>query len=146
VQTFLPFPSFVDSAAVLDRARLGKQRVGALQVLRAITIPTYGWRHHPAAAMWRGFVPALTKYAVVMADEWIARGHDDSVRAQVLDFAPEIEYAEQSALRQPTWVGDPAFHRSHQSNLIRKDPGFYTPLFPGVSDDLPYVWPGEQPP
>jgi hypothetical protein len=32
-------------------------------------------------------------------------------------------------------------HRSHQSNLIRKDPAFYGPLFPGVPDDLDYVWP-----
>jgi hypothetical protein len=41
----------------------------------------------------------------------------------------------------PPWLGDPAFHRSHQSSLIRKDPGHYGPLFPGVPDDLDYVWP-----
>ncbi|HET9348893.1 MAG TPA: pyrimidine dimer DNA glycosylase/endonuclease V, partial [Arthrobacter sp.] len=31
MQTFLPFPDFQQSAAALDRARLGKQRVEALQ-------------------------------------------------------------------------------------------------------------------
>jgi len=38
----------------------------------------------------------------------------------------------------PGWLGDPAFHRSHQSSLLRKNPAHYT--F-DVPDDLPYVWP-----
>jgi hypothetical protein len=48
VQTFLPYPDFAASAAVLDTKRLGKQRVETVQVLRGLTLPTYGWRHHPA--------------------------------------------------------------------------------------------------
>ncbi|WP_407659745.1 pyrimidine dimer DNA glycosylase/endonuclease V, partial [Kineococcus indalonis] len=35
MQTFLPYPGFARSAAVLDAPRLGKQRVETLQVLRA---------------------------------------------------------------------------------------------------------------
>ncbi|MGX1122677.1 hypothetical protein RKD37_008040 [Streptomyces ambofaciens] len=42
----------------------------------------------------------------------------------------------------PPWLGDEAFHRSHRSALVRKDPAVYAGLFPGVPDDLPYVWPG----
>ena len=136
MQTFLPFPSFTDSARVLDRARLGKQRVECLQVLRAVTVPTYGWRNHPAAKMWRGFVPALAEYSLAVTDEWIAQGHADTVRPQLLEFVGEPRV-------MPSWLGDPDFHRSHQSNLVRKDPEFYSPIFPGVPDDLPYVWPGE---
>ena len=41
----------------------------------------------------------------------------------------------------PPWLGDRDFHRSHQSNLIRKDREHYGPLFPDVPDDLEYVWP-----
>lgn len=41
----------------------------------------------------------------------------------------------------PPWLGDSAFHRSHQSALRRKDPAYYGPHFPDVSDDLPYLWP-----
>jgi hypothetical protein len=41
----------------------------------------------------------------------------------------------------PPWLGDSALHRSHQSALLRKDPELYRPWFPGVPDDLPYVWP-----
>lgn len=59
VQTFLPYPDFERSAAVLDPARLGKQRVETLQVLRALELPDYGWRNHPAVGMWRGRTPAL---------------------------------------------------------------------------------------
>ena len=59
MQTFLPYPSFARSAAALDPSRLGKQRVEAFQLLRANTIADYGWRHHPAAKMWSGHLPAL---------------------------------------------------------------------------------------
>jgi Pyrimidine dimer DNA glycosylase len=142
VQTFLPYPSFAQSVRVLDRARKGKQRVEALQILRAITVPGYGWRNHPAAKMWRGYLPALTKYALESADAWIELGYADTVRPQVLTFAPEVAEQQQEELELPPWVGDPEFHLAHQSNLVRKDPAFYRPLFPHVPDDLAYLWPG----
>ncbi|MFB7094620.1 hypothetical protein ACFCXF_15275, partial [Streptomyces virginiae] len=41
----------------------------------------------------------------------------------------------------PPWLGAPDFHRSHQSALVRKHPDFYRECFPGIPDDLPYVWP-----
>ena len=36
VNTFLPYPDFVKSAKALDYKRLGKQRVEAWQILRAL--------------------------------------------------------------------------------------------------------------
>jgi hypothetical protein len=141
MQTFLPYPSFAESATVLDRARLGKQRVETLQLLRANTVPGYGWRHHPAARMWAGRLPALVLYGLAMTDRWIADGHADTVRAQLLAFAPEVDGADQDAVPMPSWLGNAALHRSHRSNLIRKDPEFYRPLFGDEPDDLPYVWP-----
>ena len=42
MQTFLPYPDFAASAAALDDRRLGKQRVEALQVLRALVRPLFG--------------------------------------------------------------------------------------------------------
>ncbi|MCS5497588.1 MSMEG_6728 family protein [Cnuibacter physcomitrellae] len=141
MQTFLPYASFAASAAVLDPRRLGKQRVEALQVLRAITVPDYGWRHHPAAKMWRGYVPALTAYSLAVTDAWIEAGYADTVRPQLLAFTPEVDGVAQADLELPPWIGDEAVHRSHRSNLVRKDPEFYGPLFPEVPPDLPYVWP-----
>ena len=62
MQTFLPYASFTDSLKALDNKRLGKQRVEAMQVLKALHIPDYGWRHHPCVKMWNGYDKALCDY------------------------------------------------------------------------------------
>ena len=144
MQTFLPYADPRASAACLDDRRLGKQRVETFQVLRAITWPTYGWKHHPAVRMWRGFVPALVAYGLACVDEWAARGHADSTRAALLEFTGGAE-PDWDELHDtgglPPWVGDEAFHLSHRSALVGKDPQHYRPLFGDIPDDLPYVWP-----
>jgi hypothetical protein len=148
MQTFLPHPDFEASARVLDLKRLGKQRVECIQVLRGLTRSDYGWRHHPAVLMWAGFEEALGRYAFTMCEVWTERGFGDTcastiagdlVAADVTAVRTQTELADAGAL--PPWLGDPAFHRSHQSALVRKDPGHYRPLFPDVPDDLDYVWP-----
>ncbi len=143
MQTFLPYANFAATMAVLDQGRLGKQRVEALQILRALTFEGYGWAAHPAVAMWRGHVEALVAYGQACAAEWRRRGHADTCAAQIAEFAPGA--GDQTALAQrgllPPWLGDAALHRSHQSALVRKDPAHYRPLFPDVPDDLDYVWP-----
>lgn len=149
MQTFLPHPGFRASALVLDRRRLGKQRVEALQVLRGLVVPGYGWRRHPAVRMWAGYEEALVRYGLDVCAVWRERGHQDSCAATlVADLAavrPHAPVRDQPALTAagelPPWLGDEGFHRSHQSALLRKDPHTYAPLFPGVPDDLPYVWP-----
>ena len=141
MQTFLPYPDPQETARSLDQARLGKQRVEALQVLRAVTLPGYGWQSHPAIAMWRGFVPALTSYSLAITDEWIAQGHADTVRPQIAEFAPEVDGVPFSSLPLPPWLGDEVVHRSHRSKLVQKEPGWYRSRFPDAPDDLEYVWP-----
>lgn len=141
MQTFLPYPSFVDSANALDSRRLGKQRVETFQLLRALTVPQHGWRHHPAAKMWAGYLPALVSYGLVVTDAWIAQGRADTVRPKIADFAPEVDGVPQADLDLPPWIGDEMFHLAHRSNLVRKDPEFYLPRFGDVADDLPYIWP-----
>src|SRR3954471_18110132 len=83
MQTFLPYPDFTATARVLDPRRLGKQRVEALQVLRALTVPGYGWRHHPGGGMWRGYEEALTRYGLEICREWCALGHRDTCAASL---------------------------------------------------------------
>ena len=144
MQTFVPWPDFAESARSLDQARLGKQRVEALQVLRAVTLPAYGWQSHPAVAMWRGHREALTAYSLAVTDEWIAQGRADTVRPQIAEFAPGVE-ATSSGLDLPAWWGDEAVHRSHRSKLVQKDPEHYRAVFPDAPDDLDYTWPPADP-
>ena len=147
MQTFLPFPDFAESAAVLDPLRLGKQRVETLQIIRALTWPTYGWKHHPAVLMWKGYEEALGSYGIAVVDAWCALGRADTCAATMatdLTAAGIRRPRPQGKLPArgvPPWLGDPDLHRSHQSSLVRKDPNFYRPVFPDVPDDLPYVWP-----
>jgi hypothetical protein len=145
MQTFLPYPSFAASAEVLDSPRLGKQRVETLQIARAILVPTYGWQRHPAVGMWRGYLPALTAYGLAMTDAWIGRGFADTVRDQLVEFAPEVDGRSQEDLADaglmPPWLGDEAVHESHRSRLIAKDPAFYGAAFPGTPEGLDYHWP-----
>ena len=62
MQTFLPYPDYAASAKVLDRQRLGKQRVENLQIIKALLDPTYGWQNHPAVKMWRGHIISCLLY------------------------------------------------------------------------------------
>ncbi|MFE9645057.1 MSMEG_6728 family protein [Streptomyces sp. NPDC006365] len=149
MQTFLPYPDFRASSLVLDRRRLGKQRVEALQVLRGLVVPGYGWRRHPAVLMWAGYEEALVRYGLEVCKVWREHGHQDSCAAtliaDLLAFRPGAPVRHQVQLAAagelPPWLGDDAFHRSHRSALVRKDPNTYAPLFPDAPNDLPYIWP-----
>lgn len=136
MQTFLPYADYACSARALDRARLGKQRIEAYQILRVLLSITKGWSNHPAVRMWRGHERSLACYTLIMCDEWKRRGYNDTVSDKVLELLKLLP-PQQSAPRHFT----AAFRLSHQSNLIRKDPVFYGPQFSGVRADLPYMWP-----
>jgi hypothetical protein len=131
MQTFLPYPDFAKSAQVLDTRRLGRQRVEAYQILRVLAGLTRGWFNHPAVRMWRGYELALSAYMNTMIEEWEGRGYRNRMVRVAL---PEI-------FSLPHWLGAPAFHASHRSNLLRKDPFHYRVYWPEERDDLGYVWP-----
>ncbi|MBB6121116.1 MSMEG_6728 family protein [Nocardiopsis algeriensis] len=144
MQTFLPHASFAECARVLEDRRLGKQRVETLQILRALVWPRYGWKRHPAVAMWRGFVPALVCYGAAVCREWRERGRADAVLPSLTAFTAgtppdEAELWDRDML--PPWLGAEDLHRSHRSNLVAKDEEHYRPLFPETPRGLPYVWP-----
>lgn len=141
MQTFLPYADFRETASVLDYRRLGKQRVEAFQIFRAMNGETKGWRNHPAVLMWNGYETALALYAIAICDEWIARGYKDSMRPRFQQMLEDLEPALQTQTTFPSWLGLEEFHKSHQSNLIRKFPEHYKPLWPDVPENLEYVWP-----
>lgn len=137
MQTFLPYSDYVASARVLDRQRLGKQRVEAWQIYQALINPDYGWQNHPAVKMWRGYERSLLVYGAIMCHVWINRGYKDTMKSRFRDAMSLVQTP------NPPWLGDKQFHESHQSNLLRKDYNHYKQYFPDIPDNLPYVWPGE---
>ena len=126
MQTFLPYADFERSARALDTKRLGKQRVEAIQVVRAVTWSGYGWAHHPAALMWKGYEEALGRYGLTCCAVWTELGFGDTCAATISTdlraagvgtIRTQAELAAAEAL--PPWLGDETLHRSHRSALVR---------------------------
>lgn len=139
MQTFLPYADFAASARTLDTKRLKNQRNECWVILSAVRGAAKAWQHHPAVKQWVGYAAALRAYALAVCDECDGRSIADTKakRAQfeALALGPVV---------LPPWLGVPEYHRSHQSNLIRKAPEHYGPLFLGVPATLPYVWPSKR--
>jgi hypothetical protein len=143
MQTFLPYADFYESAKVLDRQRLGKQRVEVLQILRCLRGIKTGWQNHPAVKMWKGYENCLALYGIRICTHWKSRGYKDTCLEKIVDLtthAPVIE--------QPPWMGREDLHSSHRATLLYKNPVWYgqwgwkeEPLFPDESGQLRYVWP-----
>lgn len=134
MQTFLPYPSFVDSVKCLDRQRLGKQRVEAKQLLNVLASSgKVGWKNHPAALMWKGHEFALMEYYNACLREWEYRGYKNILLKPYIMTVGTITY--------PSWLGNKDFHAAHRSNLLRKNKEHYKQFGWTEPDDLPYVWP-----
>lgn len=137
MQTFLPYKSFSKSASILDNSRLGKQRVEAKQILdilkkkRENPNGSFAWKNHPAVLMWEGYENALRSYYNTILTEWEKRGFRNTMKKLPVT----------RPIKLPPWMGSTKFHRSHQSNLLRKNKEHYQEYFKGVPDDLEYVWP-----
>ena len=136
MQTFLPYPSFEESAKVLDWRRLGKQRVEGMQIINAISgvprkdgRPYKGWLNHPCSIMWNPYLPALKHYTNVIIQEWVNRGYNNN-----------MEMYEVKNMELPYWIGDERVHSSHRANLLRKDYEYYSKFGWTENSEDPYVW------
>lgn len=143
MQTFLPYKNFRKSAQALDQKRLGKQRIECKQILQKLLNlplengkPRRGWPKHPAIKMWEGYEYYLCLYGIVICQEWIGRGYKDQQLPIFKDLLSKCKNKQ-----KPHWLGDEEFHRSHQSNLIRKKSEYYSNMFVNIPSDLPYKWP-----
>jgi hypothetical protein len=129
MQTFLPYPDFKASLQALDYRRLGKQRVEAYQIIRALRYGG-GYSHHPAVKMWRGHLNALKLYYNYALDEWIRRGYKNKMEKMPIH----------GRIVLPPWFGDDKFHAAHRSNLLRKDQIYYGHCGWQEKPGLPYLW------
>ncbi len=157
MQTFLPYPDFRRSAESLDDRRLGKQRVEAYHIMRALAIPSNGWRHHPVVAMWRHYPLALGAYGREICRAWRGRGFADTCEGRILATLAEVPAIPERLRRQllsgtvdeidwlvPHWFDCDAFHASHRAMLLRMDPAWYG-RFGWTESRLGSLWPAQQP-
>lgn len=138
MQTFLPYPDFKKSLESLDDKRLAKQRVETYQLIAGLegrlTLKgkpySKGRVNHPISQMFRDNIPALKQYLNDSIDVWIARGKNNNMVKEIIT----------EEIIMPLWFGNEEFHKSHRSNLLRKNPDYYKKH--GWEDDpnLPYRW------
>lgn len=160
MQTFLPYPSFYSSAACLDRARLGKQRLEAYDIYGILTdfehtnhnekqkafLPKrYG--NHPATLMWKNYEDLLAQYGLIISEEWVKRGYND----MYVPLFTDLVYRSKGYIDSPPWLGYGHFHSSHKSALLFKDYEHYSkflweeePAVPDSKNSLPYFWPTKE--
>ena len=132
MQTFLPYPDFEQSFAVLDYKRLGKQRVEARQILEILRGQPSSWASHPAVRMWRGYEDALVMYYDAALKEWAARGYRNIILQPLPQSSDPI---------MPHWLGREDVHASHRSKLLEKNLDYYSRYGWKEEPGLPYVWP-----
>lgn len=153
MQVFLPYPSFQQSVACLDKSRLGNQIWRECK-----TLLNGGWKHHPVAKMWADYKPALVCYMyngvqVLWERRWIQYGRYVSFvkDLQILmaidyDYAFDLVNATLKPEYNPPFIGNPDFHLSHRLNLLWKDPEWYSQFFdePVPTSKPDYLWPSPQ--
>lgn len=133
MQTFLPYPNLSKSLKVLDNKRLGKQRVEAFQILNILLKRTKSkaWKNHPAVKMWSGYENALKHYLNKAIKLWVSKGYKNNMKLEVI----------KGKIILPEWFGNPMFHASHRSNLLRKNKTYYKKFKWKEKTNLPYIWP-----
>jgi len=152
MQTFMPYPSRRKSAYVLDNKRLNKQITEVFQIYNCLKVKSNRWKNHPAVLMWKNYEPALLMYGLGCYDEWVTR-FDRGLRGgkrehksgdKIIAILEMIKKQDEYYSNPPVWIFNKDLNRSHQSNLVRKDPEYYRKFFPTVPDNLPYLWPTKQ--
>lgn len=140
MQTFLVSSNPSDTAKILDNKRLFKQIVEGNQILDCLLIKETRWKNHPAVKMWKGYERILVVYVGVMIQEWLMRGYSCEKSLNTWHKFDKLTERFHQVMC-PHWFSD-EFFLAHKSNLIRKKPDHYRPIFGlDIPDDLPYIWP-----
>lgn len=153
IQTWLPLPSFKESAESLSDEDLFKQVLDGLRVIELLheiprnesKLPHEYWAAEPIdplqpGGMWRGCEMQLCEYTLEICEEASIRGRRQHPMMEAI--AEHLEWAtgEDSYMGKPSWFGNIDFHLSHQSALIRKNPSFYRRKF-AADDQMKLMWP-----
>lgn len=135
VNTFLLLADFIESAKLLDDARLFKQAVEALQIINMLLGKTSGgaFANHPAKIQWEGYLDALKAYYNAHLNEVYRR----KCRATTMKFMVIVR-----GYKVPWFVNCTLFHNTHRASLFYKNPHYYSKLvFPEEFKQHGYFWP-----
>jgi hypothetical protein len=118
MQVFLPSPDYYESLFLLDKKRLGKQRVEAKQLIDTILDrpmangkPRKGWYNHPAAVMYRQYIDSLIHYYNMSLAAFVLTGGVN----KKLEHEPYVRDTYNHSL--PWWLGVKEIHASHRGRL-----------------------------
>lgn len=101
----------------------------------------------PLQRMWQGHEYSLGIYAMTMGERVHKLGIKDEIFFKTHDlFQQWKKDAKEDGEPIPSWVTPPWARdtdvmRSHRSNLVRRWPRQYSPIFLKTPDNMPYVWP-----
>lgn len=99
------------------------------------------WINHPATRMWKPYRWALICYTYEICRECRNRGYKDTVMDKLAKYGNYVAFSELRKNALPKWLGNPRLHSSHRSNLLRKDPTWYSKFNWTEHPYLPYYWP-----
>jgi hypothetical protein len=169
MQTFLPYPDFIQSAKCLDYKRLGKQRVESKQILDILNgdSKSNAWKNHPAVLMWKGYEHELQVYHDIMICEWIYRGYKNNMKLfneAICDYYESYhkdklfinyytecdqridEYRQKRRFpldtfhyRIPKWITN-EFCSYHRATLLYKNPEWYSQFGWTEEPKYEYLW------
>lgn len=137
MQSFLPYSSYLKSAQVLDRLRLGKMRLESLTILKTNLGLSKAWASHPCTKQWKGFELSLAHYCWEIIQEWKRRGYKDSCEEKLLRL---VSYKEFYNSTPPFWMCDEDFHSRHRAALLYKNYGWYSQFGWTEMPILDYKW------
>ena len=133
--TFLPLPSFEETAKVLDMRRLGCQRSECLLLLKTLYGEDTRWQYHKIVSMWAGYEFALAVYGCNICAEWIRRGYKDTTLPKIAAYLPQ----DSSKIIYPSW--DERLYSSHRAALLYKAPEWYVRFGWKESPKIDFYWP-----
>jgi hypothetical protein len=140
--TWLPYADFVESVGALDTPEVNQLRYTAVKILdiiHQVHDRHQVWEKHPSVLMWKGHEVSLCEYGLIACEEMMSRRpHVTNETEHRLHTHMEWATDGRFSMEKPPWFGDTELHISHQSNLLRHNPEFYTFQVPMT---LGYVWP-----
>lgn len=137
---WLPFPNTKTNLEVLTDTHIFEVVFEGMQCLRNIYVGDLSWRD---AQMWANHPAALLLYVQRAEREMVRRGHEPEPRVRRAHVALSRAGWPLSPV-PPWWYGNPHFHNTQRSNLIRVDPVHYARRLPPTTPlEMPLFWPKE---